>query len=230
MKRLGLVVGLVVVATGCSTETRVVSGTDCSASETDGCAVIECPNGEPVSVCDGEDGQDGAQGLPGPAGEPGEDGATGPEGPQGPQGPPGQDGDPGVVLAVENFELMDIQSLDLATLTCTFSDDPVFSGVYAPLDVEDGQQLVVFTQFFGTSSPDRYTVTPYLRAVGENRQALDAIRVETVKVSGVHNTTAAIYNRLSVTEPLVAGQYAFGMCTQRASAADTQITVMQLVD
>ena len=42
------------------------------------------PNGEPVSVCDGEDG---AQGAPGPAGPSGTDGA---QGESGPQGQPGQ--------------------------------------------------------------------------------------------------------------------------------------------
>jgi hypothetical protein len=240
MQRIGWMVAFTVVATGCGTETHVVSGTDCSVSETDGCAVVECPNGEPVSVCDGEDGQDGAQGQPGPVGPPGEDGQ---DGAQGNAGPPGQDGQDGAVIAVKNFELADVFSLDSSEEDCTFSDDPAFAGTYTPLDVEVGQQLIVFTQFFGGGARDRFTVTPYIRQVGETREALDAIRVEEVRVSGTPSTTTAVYNRLSVTEPLAAGQYAFGMCIQSscsagalcpsrgaADARETQITVMQLAD
>jgi hypothetical protein len=104
MKKLGWMVALVVLGTGCGTETTVVSGTDCSVSETDGCAVIECPNSEPVSVCDGEDGAPGQPGAPGQHGSPGslgEDGQDGAQGDIGPQGPPGQDGqDAGVQWVV----------------------------------------------------------------------------------------------------------------------------------
>jgi hypothetical protein len=126
-------------------QTHVVSGTDCSVSETDGCAVVECPNGEPVSVCDGEDGQDGAQGQPGSVGPPGEDGQDGSQGDAGPQGSPGRDGQDGAVIAVKNFELADIFSVDFNDGQCTFSDDQAFAGVYLPLDIEEGQRLIVFT-------------------------------------------------------------------------------------
>jgi hypothetical protein len=241
MHRLGWMVAFTVVATGCGTETHVVSGTDCSVSETDGCAVVECPNGDPVSVCDGEDGQDGAQGQPGPVGPPGEDGQDGAQGDTGPQGPPGQDGQDGAVVAVKNFALADILSGDLATVDCSFSDDPEFAGTYTLLDVEAGQQLVVFTEFFGPAqTQNRYTVTPYIRIGGGTEQALRLIRVEPVRVSGTPRTTQGVYNSLSVTEPLAAGQYAFGMCIQNgcspsplcenASATQNQITVMQLAD
>jgi hypothetical protein len=229
---------LVGVATGCGTETHVVSGTDCSVSETDGCAVVECPNGEPVSVCDGEDGQDGAQGPQGLPGPPGNDGQDGAQGDEGPQGPAGQDG---VVVAVKNFELADIDSGDLHTTDCTFTDDPEFAGIYTPLNVEAGQRLIVFTEFFGATQPrDRYTVTPYIQLAAEADQALRPIRVELVSVSGTLRTTRGVYNSLSVTEPLAAGQYTFGMCIvhgcspsplcDAALARDNQRTVMRLAD
>ncbi len=77
-------------------------------------------------------------------------------------------------------------------------------------------------------------------ARGEAQQALKPVGVELVRVSGTQRTAAGLYNSLSVSEPLAAGQYVFGMCIQHgcspsplcenASAVNTQITVMQLVD
>jgi hypothetical protein len=58
----------------------------CTVVDANGCATIECPSSDPVSVCDGEDG------APGAVGANGQDGATGPAGPQGLEGPAGADG------------------------------------------------------------------------------------------------------------------------------------------
>jgi len=236
MKKVGLMVGLALVAFACGdTTTQVIEGVPCVSTDLDGCVEIECPGSEPVQVCDGADGADGSAGAQGPSGEDGQDGAQGDEGPQGPPGQDGQDGAPGAVVVVETYMLENIQSTDVSDIGCTYSDD---GAAYPPLDVAEGQQLLLFTQFFAGGGDYHFTVTPYVRPVGGSPEALEAIRVETVKVSGSERTTAALYNRLSVTNPLAAGQYAVGMCIQSGCssactvelARDNQITVMQLAD
>lgn len=241
MRKVGTMACLVLVAiavliAGCGdTTTQVIEGTPCVTTDLDGCVEIECPGSESLQVCDGADGATGPQGLPGTPGEDGQDGAQGDVGPRGSPGQDGQDGTSGAVVAVQTYILENIQSANLSDIGCTFSDD---GNAFPPLDVEEGQQLLLFAQFFGGGGNDRFTVTPYVRPVGGSPAALGEIRVETVKVSGTFRTTAALYNRLSVTEPLSAGQYAVGTCIQSGCssacttelARENQITVMQLVD
>ncbi len=153
-------IGLVVVGTSCGTETRVVSGTDCLVSETDGCAVIECPNGGPVSVCDGENGQDGAQGLPGPVGSRGEDGAQGDPGAQGPPGSDGQDGAPGAVTSVT---YLDFQPDDEAFAPPGRNEDCVVDGFAT---VKSGEGVLLYTTFRSQPFVERYFVNLRVSADG----------------------------------------------------------------
>jgi hypothetical protein len=154
MRKLILVVGLVVFpfAMGCGTETTVVSGTDCSASETDGCVVIECPKGDPISVCDGQDGQDGAEGPQGAAGPPGEDGQDGAQGDTGSQGLPGQDGAPGAVTSVT---YLDFQADDNVNVPPGGSEDCIVDGFAT---VDPGEGALLFTTFRNQALVDRYYV------------------------------------------------------------------------
>jgi hypothetical protein len=221
------------LSSACGGETtQVIEGVPCVATDLDGCVEIACPGNDPVQVCNGADG---AQGPPATPGEDGQDGANGDSGPQGPPGQDGRDGTPGAVLSVENYTLEDIRSAGRGDIGCAYSDD---AGAYPLLQVEQGQQLLLFTQFFGGGGDDAFWVTPYVRPVGGSPEALGQILVQTVKVSGTQRTTAGLYNRLSVTDPLVAGEYSVGMCIETSCtsacvaelARDNQITVMHLVD
>jgi len=238
MRKLILVGGLVVVATGCGTETRVVSGTDCAVSETDGCAVIECPNGEPVMVCDGEDGASSSDGAQGPAGQDGAQGAAGDQGPQGPAGQDGSDGQDSVITGVHVFELANINSPYRDVVTCSFSDDPAFQGTYTPMDIAEGQQVLVHTQFRSLKGYS-FSLFTYLQPAGTTQTQVQEIFV-TAPFSD-WQTIDETHNKLTLSDPLAAGQYTMGVCIQSycpddpscnaaelASALWPQVTVMEV--
>jgi hypothetical protein len=167
MRKVGLVFCAGVLVTACGTETTVV---DCTVTEADSCAVIVCPNGDPVTVCDGADGQDGAQGdtgAQGPPGENGQDGAQGATGAQGPPGQPGQDGAPGAVTSVT---YLDFEADDNVNVPPGGSEDCVVDGLVA---VDAGEGVLLLTTFRNQGLVDSYFV--YLRVSADGATPGDPI-------------------------------------------------------
>ena len=147
MRKLILFTALLVMA--CGTETTVV---DCTVTEADSCAVIVCPNGDPVTVCDGADGQDGAQGDTGA---------------QGPPGQPGQDGQDGAVTSVT---YLDFQPTDEVNVLPGGSEECIVDG---PVAVGVGEGVMLYTTFFNLQFVEGYRV--YLRVSADGTTTGDPI-------------------------------------------------------
>ena len=233
MRRLVLVCAALLLA--CGSETRVVEGTPCMTTDLGRCVEITCPGSEPVELCDGEDGAPGSVGPQGPTGMNGEDGAQGLPGPAGQDGTDGQDS---AITGVHVFELANINSPYRDVVTCSFSDDPAFQGTYTPVDIVEGRQVLVHTQFRSLEGY-RFSLFTYLQPLGTAQTQVHEIYVDSPFSDW--RTVGQTHNKLSLSDPLPAGQYTVGVCIQSycpddpncngaelASALWPQVTIMQV--
>lgn len=249
MKRIGLVVGLALVGACGSETTQVIEGVPCVATNLDGCVEIECPGSEPVMVCDGEDGAPGSDGARGPAGQ---DGAPGAQGPPGLPGQDGQDGAPGApgadgqdgadaaITSVDVFELVNIESPDVLTPTFTSSGDLVFQGVYEPVDIAEGQRVLMHTQFVGDTR-FRFNVATRM---DNTTTGVPNLHTHEIEVNPERDRERVIepHSLLTLSDPLPAGQYTVAVrilsrcdptattcgLSTTARALDPQVTIMGL--
>lgn len=233
-----ILLAVILATLGCGGETQVIEGSPCVTTDMDGCVQISCPGSESVEVCNGADG---AMGEPGSQGLPGADGSDGAQGPQGVPGPPGQDGADAAnpaITSVDVFELENLNSPYRDVINCSFSDDVVFASDYTPLDVAEGQQVLVHTQFRSLEGYS-FSLFTYMQPAGTTQQQVHEIYVDS-PVSD-WRTINETHTKLTLTDPLAAGQYTVGVCIQSycpndancnaaelASALSPQVVVMGL--
>jgi hypothetical protein len=108
-------------------------------------------------------------------------------------GSAGTGGVGGATPSVDVFGLISSSSWQVDIITCSFSDALVFQGVYEPIDIAEGQQVLVHTQFDSREGPD-FTVRVSLRPVGGTDLLVQEMFIE--------SPTRSLYEESSLTGPL----------------------------